>query len=119
MIGEIIQEFATPITVHRSTAATTFVDGIEQISTTDIEFVINKVSVQPVLGRERENLPELIRDREVIKLYTQTQLKSVDVEGKKHADRIDWQDQEYVVQSVEDWTLHGGYYKCTAVKEND
>lgn len=122
MIGTIIPHFATPLTVRRTYDATTFVDGIAQPYTNVDTFQINKVCVQPLIGRERELLPELIRDREVIKIYQYTnedKLRSVDIEGQLLADRIDYQDHEYVVQSVEDWSLHGAYYKVLAVKEND
>jgi hypothetical protein len=119
MVGDIIPEFATPITVRRPVGAVTFVDGIEQPASDPLVFCISCCSVQPVTGREREVLPELIRDREVSKTYTQYRLRSVDVEGKTLADRVDWQDEEYVVQSVEDWYLHGRYYKVLLVKEDD
>ena len=119
MIGDIISQFQTPITVHRVEASTVFVEGLAEVVEDVTEFCLANVSVQPLIARERELLPELIRDREVIKMYTVCPLRSVDVEGKKRADRIDWQDQEYVIQSVEDWTQHGGYYKVTAVKEDD
>lgn len=121
MVGAIIPNWSTPITVHRATQTVSFVNGIEQPATSINSFTITRCCVQPMGGRERQVLPELIRDRELIKIYNQEcqNLRSVDVEGKKLADRIDWQDQEYVVQSVDDWTQHGGFYKFVAVKEND
>lgn len=119
MVGDIIPEFATPITVRRPVGAVTFVDGIEQPASDPLVFCISCCSVQPVTGREREVLPELIRDREVSKVYTQYRLRSVDIEGKTLADRVDWEGQEYIVQSVGNWCPHGGYYKVLIVKEDD
>lgn len=119
MIADIIQEFATPFTVRRTNEATTFVDGLAQVTTDVDEFEVCDGSVQPLKAQERMLMPELIRDRGMLKIYTKTAVRSVDVEGKKRADRITYGDQAYVVQSVEDWDAHGDYYKIVAVKEDD
>lgn len=119
MIGSIIDAFNTPVTVTRSTAAVQFVGGIAQPVTTRDQFELYVISVQPLTARERTLLPELVRDREVLKAYTRCQLRSVDVEGKLLADRVEHRGQEYVVQSVQDWVPHGAYYRVTLVKEND
>lgn len=119
MISSAIDAFATPITVQRSTVAVEFVDGIAQPVTSVDEFEIFDCSVQPMTAQERLLLPELIRDREVAKCYTKCELRTVDVEGKEMADRVTYAEQQYVVQSVQNWTLHGQYYKAILVKEND
>lgn len=119
MIEGIIDCFQTPITVRRTNEATTFVNGLAQVVTDVDEFCIQNISVQPMLARERQVLPELIRDRELLKAYSPCTLQSVDVEGKVRADRVDYNSQEYVVQSVEDWSDHGGFFKVILIKEND
>lgn len=119
MISGAIDAFNTPITVRRTNTATVFVDGLSQVQTDVDEFCINRCSVQPMSARERRLLPSGISDKELLKLYTPCTLKSVDVEGKVKADRIDYNGQEYVVQSVEDWQAHGGFFKVVAIKEND
>lgn len=119
MISAAIDPFNTPVTVTRSTTEVQFVDGIAQpVTTTDV-FELTGISVQPMSARERTLLPELIRDRETLKAYTKCQLRSVDVEGKLLADRVAYREQNYVVQSVQDWIPHGQYYKVTLVKDND
>ena len=118
-IGFIINTFNTPIEVTRTNQATTYVDGIAQVVTDKDTFCLNGVSVQPMTGAEREVLPELIRDRQLIKMYTRCRLQSVDVEGKVRADRVDYEGQEYVVQNVENWGPNGAYYKVICIKEND
>lgn len=118
MIGQIINAFNTPITVRRTSDATTFTDGLASVADVDT-FTLDGVAVQPLTGSERQSLPELIRDRALIKLYTRCPLLGVDVEGKVRADRLDYRGQEYVVQTVQDWGPHGGYYKVIAIKEND
>lgn len=119
MIADAIDCFPSPITVRRTNAATTFVDGLAVVPTDVNEFCLDRVSVQPMSPRERMLLPELIRDRELIKLYTACNLQSVNVEGKIRADRLAYRGQNYVVQSVEDWENDGGFFKVVAVKEND
>ena len=118
VIGRIIEHFNTPITVRRATDATEFTNGLADVVEVDT-FSLSGINVQPLTGRERELLPEGIRDKGLIKLYTQCPLLSVDVEGKVKADRLDYRDQEYVVQTVEDWCPNGGYYKVLAIKVND
>ena len=119
MIGAIIDRFNTPVTVRRTNESTTYTNGLAEVVTDVDTFRLDHVSVQPVTGRERQLLPEGIRDRAIIKLYTRCPLLSVDVEGKVRADRIDYEDQEYVVQNVENWEPNGGFYKVLAIKEND
>lgn len=119
MIADAIECFTTPITVRRTNVATVFVGGLAQVQTDIDEFCVNNVAVQPMLARERQVLPELIRDRELLKLYTPCQLRGVDVEGKVRADRLSYKGQQYVVHSVEDWFDQGGFYKVVVIKEND
>lgn len=119
MIAGAIGSFNTPVVVTRSTTAVQFVDGIAQPVTTTDQFELGGISVQPMAAKERVLLPELIRDREVLKAYTQCELHSVDVAGKLLADRVTYRGQDYVVQSVQDWAPHGQYYKVTLVKEDD
>ena len=119
MISAAIDAFATTIEVSRATLATEFVDGIAQPVTTYDDFELTGCSMQPMTARERMLLPELIRDRETMKVYTKCQLRSVDVEGKILADRVTYREQTYVVQSVQDWVPHGEFYKAILVKENN
>ena len=119
MIADAIECFLTPITVRRTNEATTYVNGLAQVVTNVDEFCLEEASVQPVGGRERLVLPELIRDREMKKIYTACELLSVDVQGKKRADRITYKGKNYVVQTVIDWDDHGGYFKVLMVKENE
>lgn len=119
MISAAIDAFNTPIVVTRYTTVVTFVDGIAQPVTDTDEFELTGCSFQPVTARERQLLPELIRDRETAKVYTKCLLRSVDVEGKELADRVTYREQTYIVQSTQDWIPHGEYYKAVVVKEND
>jgi len=119
MISAVIDAWSTPITVTRVSVATEFVDGIAQPVTETDEFEVTDCSVQPLSANERVVLPELIRDRNTLKVYTKCELRTVDVVGKELADRVDYLEESYVVQSVQDWVPHGQYYKAILVKEND
>ena len=114
-----IDAFYTTLAVRRYTEAVTFTDGIAQTVTEVNEFDIVGASFQPMNARERMLMPELIRDRELSKCYTKCELLSVDVVGKKLADRVTYREENYIVQSVEDWAPHGDFWKVTLVKEND
>lgn len=118
-VSVAIDAFHTPLNVRRYTQAVTFTDGIAQTVTDVDEFEMHGTCVQPMNPRERQLLPELIRDREVSKVYTKCQLRSVDVVGKVLADRINYRDENYVVQSVFDYEPHGQYWKVLLIKEND
>lgn len=119
MISNVIDAWVTPITVTRVLASTQFVDGIAQpVTQTDV-FTVNDCSVQPLTEKERVVLPELIRDRSTMKVYTKTELRTVDVAGKELADRVSYLGESWIVQTVQDWVAHGQYYKAILVKEND
>lgn len=118
-VSVAIDAFATTLNVRRYEQSVTFVDGIAQTVTDVDEFDLVATSFQPMTPRERMLLPELIRDQELSKVYTKCELRSVDVVGKVLADRIHYRDENYVVQSVEDWQPHGQYWKVVLIKEND
>lgn len=118
-VSAAIDAFHTTLAVRRYTESVTFVDGIAQTVTEVDEFELVGTSFQPMNARERVLLPELIRDRELAKVYTKCELRSVDIVGKKLADRVTYRDERYIVQSVEDWAPHGDFWKVTLVKEND
>jgi hypothetical protein len=64
-------------------------------------------------------VPEGFRDHKLIKLYSRCELRGIDVAGKVRADRIEYEDEEYVVYSVENWDPNGHFWKVIAIKEND
>lgn len=119
MISFAIDAFATPLVVTRTTESTTFVDGIAVPTTEEQVFDVVPVSVQPMTAHERQLLPELIRDREVLKAYTRCELRTVDVANKVKADRITYREQEWVVNAVQDWSELGGFWKAILVREDD
>lgn len=100
----------TTVTVQRFSGA--YVDGIWQPGT-PATFTTD-LSVQPLAGRERQQLPELYRSRQIAKAYgmpsnTQAELplKTTDTAASSMADRVVYKGRTYEVISVEDWNDHG------------
>lgn len=85
--------------------------------TADFDIIpVSRVVVVPGAGKFVERLPEGLRTREAIRVYTTTQLQSADDPGGAPPDLIDWQGKTYEVQIIEDWTAHGGAFKVLALK---
>lgn len=75
-------------------------------------------SVQPLNGRELENLPEGQRVKESIKIYTATELKTVDEVNQIKADVVIDGGKRYEVQTVDRHSMSlGSHFKVTAFKE--
>jgi len=75
-----------------------------------------KASIQPVSGKDRMMLPEGIRSKEIIKLYTTFLLQTDNAEGSTKSDVVVYNGCRYDVITVEDWTVDGGYYKAVAAR---
>ncbi|MFA6605149.1 MAG: hypothetical protein WCS88_04085 [Patescibacteria group bacterium] len=64
------------------------------------------MSVQPLNGRELQNLPEGQRTRGTFKAYTLTELVTVQMTSPHLCDLVTWHSRNYEVHGVEDWTAH-------------
>jgi hypothetical protein len=101
-------------TVRRLSAQTTWVDGLSVDSAEDTPFSIN-CSVQPLTPKEMEMLPEGRRNEEVFRLYTDTELHTVE---DKNPDKIDVLGDTYEVLSVARWRNSIiPHYKAIIVKQ--
>ena len=72
-------------------------------------------SIQPVNGKELERLPETFRLSETIKIYTKEALLTGGAPSEL-ADLVQVGSINYEVQTTEDWTAHGGFFKYLATK---
>lgn len=72
-----------------------------------------KANVQPVLGKELDQVPEGRRNRATIKIYTIDQLYSVTTKTgeKRQPDIIEYKGEDYEIFQVWDW---GVYFKSMA-----
>lgn len=73
-------------------------------------------SVQPVSGRDLLRLPEGLRTRELVAVFTGGDLRTADEAAGLAADRFVYGGRTYEVQTLEDWTQLGGYRKAIAAK---
>lgn len=71
-------------------------------------------SVQPLRGKDLQNLPEGLRNEDLLKVYTTTELR---VAGDYAPDAIMVDGQAYEVQTVERWGEFG-YWKAIARKRS-
>lgn len=78
-----------------------------------------KANVQPMQPTELINLPESQRTKEGIKIYTDEILKTADEDKMTKADLVEWQDKEYEIHQIYDWS-HSflPYFKATAIKKD-
>ena len=115
MFGLAIQYFRVPggITLRRGSAGSTTLGRYTPGATSDTTGVV--ASVQPMKGDELDNLPEGMRSRRPVKVYTETELLTVDVGAGTPADIIVWDGETFEIQTVEKHT-YGGYWKATAVR---
>lgn len=74
--------------------------------------------VHPVSGRERVVLPEGIRNRETVAVYTTEALRTDDAPDGAGADILVYGGREFTVVTVEDWSALGGFWKALAVKRD-
>lgn len=76
-------------------------------------------SVQPMTPKETRLLPEHLRNRGIIKLYTETELKPVSPTNNTLADTFTWRGNDYVVWGVESWiNTDIPHYKVIAFKKD-
>lgn len=71
-------------------------------------------SIQPLVGRDLELLPEGLRTRELLKIYSATPLL---VHGaNQNPDLITISGVQYQVETAEQWGPDGNYYKMIVAK---
>jgi hypothetical protein len=72
--------------------------------------------VQPAKPKELEHLEEGRRTKAGIKIFCTEELKTAEVENQTQPDMVVWNEEEYQVEEVKDWSDYGGYYQVMAVK---
>ena len=103
-----------PLTITRRGVPTRNAYG-EYVEAAAAPVILTKVAVHTASSRTRENLPEAIRNRETIEVYT-TQRLYVGDDGTK--DVLAYQGRNYVVSFTDDYNSNGGVYISLAVLED-
>lgn len=83
---------------------------------------VSPAVVHIATGRELLRLPEGDRTREVLRIFTQTRLRTAQVASGREAEVVLYRSQNdetgrYVVTVSEDWLAQSGHYRCLAVKQ--
>jgi hypothetical protein len=71
-------------------------------------------SVQPVTGRDLDRLPEAMRAKEVLEIYTATELLTSS--ATQDTDHVSIDGDSYEVHTVERWNNLGNYYRALATR---
>lgn len=75
-------------------------------------------SIQPLSGRDLQRLPEGDRATEQFWYFTSTRLQTADAASGQVADVVDVGGESFEVQSVEDWSASGSFYRARISKVN-
>ncbi len=75
-----------------------------------------RASIQPLTGEELLRLPEGERTRERIVVFTARRLKTATQAEAASADRVEYQGNQFEVESVESWNERFSYFRCIAAK---
>ena len=112
LAAPLIARFGQPLTITRATGAPTD-DGHGRVVPAPTAPLTVTASVQPITGADLLRLPEGLRARELIKVYTATPLQTLNDAAGTVADTLAWNGSTYQVAHVEAWQ---GHWKCTAAK---
>lgn len=74
-------------------------------------------SFQPLGGREREALPEGVRAKVTLKLYTHDEVRTVDQMTPEFADVIEYRGDRYVAFTVMQYPTLLAHYKVLLMRE--
>jgi hypothetical protein len=99
-------------TVYRYPSAQSFTDG-KRDAQTPTELTIYAM-IQPASGRDLLRLPEGLRSGEVIAIWTETELRLENEAEQLRPDEVGYKGQSYQVESIENWSDAGNYYKALA-----
>lgn len=105
---------AVPIEVTRHREAP-IIKGRKQ-ETDAVETFTIQATVQPLDARELQRLPEGQRTEGAVKLWAVEKLHTAETSLCRVADRFEYREVDYQVDSIEDWFDLGGYYKMTATR---
>lgn len=111
-LSGVIESFASTYTVTRQSASAYGDDGVLDAPTTST--VTIRACVQPVTGRELQRLPEGLRTRELLSVWTATQLFTQG--AGQDPDLLDIDGDTWEVQTVERWDTLGAYWKVVVAK---
>jgi hypothetical protein len=107
---DIIQEFGTTVTVTRPASGGSYIDGKWVPATTSTTFSV-VASIQPMKPFETALLPEGYRNRESVRIYSDTFIKIGDhsTPALTRGDTFPWNNGTYEIMSVETFNGPDGF----------
>lgn len=111
----LIQRFGVPVTVQRR-ASGEYPEGRYQEGA--LEEIEVTMSIQPLSGRERLNLPEAQRTKRIYVGYCAEELRTVDEIARTPADRVLFDGTEFEVTRVEVWPGNLNHWKVELIEVN-
>jgi hypothetical protein len=115
VIGEIIGTYEVDLTVNRRGLGLTIKGRYFPAAITAIPF---KGALVPVTGKDLLRLPEGLRTQEVIRIFSQQEIRTAREPSKNEADEIYYRGEFWEVQNVSDWTDQGAFFDSLATKKS-
>ena len=115
-VTDALEEFYEDLTLESATVGHRDLNG-DYIDGVPIKSTIQAV-VQSLNSNELLTLPEGERTKKLIKIHTQSVLKTVDVVNSTSADKVVYHGEDYKVINVFERLTNGGYIKAVAVRED-
>jgi len=113
-LSDVIEMLASGCYQVTRKAVTTRVNGRRVAPAVSTFEII--ASVQPASGREVERLPEGLRSRETMTVYTRSELRPAQPESGTEADRISIDGADFEVLSVRRWNKLANFFNATVVR---
>ena len=115
LVDDALTEMFADVTRRRraagSYASGRFVQGAESTATI-------RASVQPMPSDEAQDLPDAVRSRGVVKAYSVSAFLSVDERTVQVGDRVDWNNEQWEVMTVDRWQVGGlDHYKAICARQ--
>lgn len=113
-LSDVIEMLASGCYVVTRKGVTARVNGRRSAPVTTTFEII--ASVQPASGRDTDRLPEGLRSREAMTVYTKTELRPAQPEVGTEADRISIDGATFEVGAVRRWNRLANFYNATVVR---
>ncbi len=110
-LAALIRRWSIPVEVVKRTAPTA-VNG--RFAAPEESRRTIRAHVQPVSGRELQRLPEGLRDRFTIRVWTDAELRIAD---QTLPDLLLYNDSRFEVQTSQPWQQIAGFFEYLATKE--
>lgn len=115
-LQDCIEEAAVVLEVMRALPATV---NKGRVTGPAVEQKIRiQASVQSTGSTDLQFLPEGMRNQDAVKLFTETELFTVQRAQSRVPDRFEYRGVSYQVELVDDWHDLGNYFRVIAVRLN-